>query len=417
MKAQLLLDVIGEARDAYLQEIDRRVARVRHRRRWRRGGLIAASVILIIGMVLQLGLVFNNGIGARCGGSAVGGIAAGGYCYYEIPGDGFFRYSPQEGSLRLTKGSLIDRWFDKRYSFTANDYGFYYTKGDDIYRIRHGETASEKLYHYDEKVTTPYMYPAGATDIAVDVHYEGRNVGLHNELFIIDGITGERKTTIMNDNSIGQEEIDALRKVLRKEDPGSPAYDEASDRLNTRPIDFAKSVTYTVGGRTLELVLEEGNDWFDYAYRLTEDGEPLTDGYVEPYNVRTAGDSLVFIIGRDGDIYGEDMLIVHPDGTQQIVRVGTVGDGTTGDESYCFTYDYAFEDDEDFWVISAVRISDGEQFELGRFARGEWFSSVDSDGKYLWLIFRTHISCYAVVYENGVPTDLTLIDSDITADN
>ena len=103
------------------------------------------------------------------------------------------------------------------------------------------------------------MYPAGANDIAIEANYEGAgDVGFRNELFILDGVTGEVKTMIISDNTITQPQIDEIRRILRTKEPGDPEYDEAFDRLNQRQIDFAQSVTYTVGDRTLELVLEEG---------------------------------------------------------------------------------------------------------------------------------------------------------------
>ena len=123
-KNELLLEVIGEAQDEYLAEIDRCTERVKSRRRWLRGSLIAASVILVVSIVMQFAVVFFQEGGAR-GAYFPSGIAAGGYFYYEAPGEGFFRSEPEKETVQLVKGNLFDRWFNRWYSFTANDYGFY----------------------------------------------------------------------------------------------------------------------------------------------------------------------------------------------------------------------------------------------------------------------------------------------------
>ena len=415
-KNELLLDVIGEAREEYLAELDRRTDRVRSRRRWLRGSLIAASVILVVSIVMQFAVVFFQEGGAR-GAYFPRGIAAGGYFYYEAPGEGFFRSEPEKETVQLVKGNLFDRWFNRWYSFTANDYGFYYTKGNWVYRIKHGETQSEKLYRYDGKTTLPYMYPAGANDIAIEANYEGAgDVGLRNELFILDGVTGEVKTMIVSDNTITQPQTDEIRRILRTKEPGDPEYDEAFDRLTQRQIDFAQSVTYTVGDRTLELVLEEGNDWFDYAYRLTENGKWLGEYYVEPYDVRTAGDSLIFGIGRDGlgvsDEYRR-LLVVRSDGSLYELHAST-----QGNRDYCFSYEqwYGGEDsyyEKDVHIIRAVRITDDGKIELSWDAPDEWIGDLDSDGKYIWLNYFERIACYRIEYRDGEPAALTLIDENI----
>lgn len=407
-KHEFLLEIIGEAKDEYLAEIDDRISRVKKRRKLKSASLIAACLTLAfgIGFFGWYWLAFG---GARCSNYITEGIAAGGCYYYEAPGKGFFRYTPEEGSVCLMKAGLFDRWFNRWYSFSANDYGFYYTKGDWIYCVRHGETASEKLYRYEGKVSMPYMYPAGENDIAVELHYDSQNMGLHDELFIIDGIIGDRKTTII-DQYVNQEEIAAIRNVISKEDPGSDSYNGALDQLNQHSPAFAQKVTYTVGNRTLELALEKGNDWYDYTYRLTENGKQLYDGYVEPYDVRTVGDSLVFTVGRDGNNIGKDLngyVIVDPDGTNHVVNVPSV----PGDERFFYT----LKDSDDEQNIIAVRVSDNEKIKL------EWngsedniFRNIESDGEYIWATGYDRISCYRIEYQNNIPISLTLIDDDIT---
>lgn len=407
-KPELLLDAIGEVQDKYLEELDTHIAN-KSRKKRRNGLMIAACLCLVVGTVIfgWYRLAFGGG---SCN-YTTDGIAAGGYFYYEVPGNGFFRYTPEEGSVRLTHAGLADHMSGAWYSFTANDYGFYYTKDNWIYRIRHGETASEKIYHYEGKVSCPYMYPAGATDIAVYAAYEGGNTGFHNELFIIDGVTGERKTTIIDDN-IRQEELDALPDVMSSE------YDEAADALFSRPPIFADKVTYTVGNRTLELILEEGNSVFDYAYRLTENGKQLTEQYVEPYDVRTVGDGLAFVIGSDGSDIGygaADYLIVYPDGTQQKLHPDPMGDSTLGDKNFCFTCVQWYGDGvKDMHTISAKRIRNVDIFELKWDSPDEWVNTLYSDDEYLWLTYFDRIACYKIEYSGEVPTELTLIDSDIT---
>ena len=194
---ELLLDVIGEVKDEYLQEIDSRIKRVRRRRMWKRG-LLAACVILIAGIVIQFSVLFIGGLGGRSGYNSPEGIAAGGYYYHKTSEGDVFRYTPEEGSVRLIKSCILDRWKNTSYPTTANDYGFYYSKGDWIYRIKNGETKSEKLYHYESKPQYPSLYPAGANDIAVVFDdYNRADVMTHDEVLIIDGITGECKTVVM----------------------------------------------------------------------------------------------------------------------------------------------------------------------------------------------------------------------------
>ena len=74
---ELLLDVIGEVKDEYLQEIDSRIKRVRRGRRWKRA-LLAACLILIAGIVVQFAVMLGGGLGSRSGGFSAEGSVAGG---------------------------------------------------------------------------------------------------------------------------------------------------------------------------------------------------------------------------------------------------------------------------------------------------------------------------------------------------
>ncbi|MBK6089828.1 hypothetical protein [Ruminococcus difficilis] len=406
---ELLLDVIGEVKDEYLQEIDSRIKRVRRGRRWKRG-LVAACMLLLVGVVVQFAVLFGGGLGSRGGGFSAEGLVAGGYYFHQTRDGDVFRYTPEEGAVRLLKGGVFDRWKSTRYSITANDYGFYYSKGDWIYRIKNGETKSEKLYHYESKPQYPSLYPAGANDIAVRVTYNRSDVITHDEVLIIDGITGECKTVVMEQDDPYYESNYPL------DDPGF--IDEREEQRSMNTV-YADTVTYTVGDRTLELVYQEGKEWYDYAYRLTENGKTLYNGYVEPYNVRTVGDSLVFTVGRGGNNIDKDLngyVIVSPDGSNHVVNVPSV----PGNEKFFFTV----KDMDDGQDILAVRVSDNEKFKL-KWDRTEednvWY--IHSDGSYLWAMgfngmkddFVT--SCYRIEYENGIPTSLTLIDDDITDNN
>lgn len=407
---ELLLDVIGEVKDEYLQEIDSRIKRVRRGRRWKRA-LLAACVILIAGIVVQFAVILGGGLGSRSGGFSAEGLVAGGYYFHQTRDGDVFRYTPEEGSVRLIKGCILDRWKNTRCSTTANGYGFYYSKGDWIYRIKHGETKSEKLYHYESKAKYPDLYPAGANDIAVFVDYNRADVLTHHEVLIIDGITGECKTVVMERNIPYYEP-----ETMPFDDP---RFADKSDKTDENFTVYADTVTYTVGGRTLELVYQGSEDELDYTYCLTENGKPLYNGYVEPYDVRTVGDSLVFTVGRGGNNLGKDLngyVIVSPDGTNRVVNVPSV----PGNEKFFFTV----KDVEDGQSIFAVRTSDNEKFKL-KWDRSEerhvW--DIYSDGSYIWTMGFDGkkgdglASCYRIEYENGIPTALTLIDDDITDNN
>lgn len=407
---ELLLDVIGEVKDEYLQEIDTRIKRVRHRRRWKRG-LLAACVILIAGIVIQFAVLFSGGLGSRGGGFSPEGFVAGGYYFHKTSDGDVFRYTPEEGAVRLMNSSILDRWKDTWYPTTANDYGFYYSKGDWIYRIKCGETKAEKFYHYESKPNALSLYPAGANDIAVRVSYNRADVITHEELLIIDGITGESKTVIMEQMIPAQ----AYESLPLDE---SRLYAE-QDAMIRRHTVYADTVTYTVGDRTLKLVYKEGKEWYDYSYSLTENGKTLYNGYVEPYDVRTVGDSLVFTVGRGGNNIDKDLngyVIVSPDGTDHVVNVPSV----PGNEKFFFT----IKDMDAGQNIFAVRVSDNEKFKL-KWDRPEQNNvlNIHSDGSYIWAMgfdgmkgdYRT--SCYRIEYGNGIPTSLTLIDDDITTNN
>ena len=401
---ELLLDVIGEVKDEYLQEIDSRIKRVRRGRRWKRG-LVAACMLLLVGVVVQFAVLFGGGLGSRGGGFSAEGLVAGGYYFHQTRDGDVFRYTPEEGAVRLLKGGVFDRWKSTRYSITANDYGFYYSKGDWIYRIKNGETKSEKLYHYESKPQYPSLYPAGANDIAVRVTYNRSDVITHDEVLIIDGITGECKTVVMEQDDPYYESNYPL------DDPGF--IDEREEQRSMNTV-YADTVTYTVGDRTLELVYPEGKEWYDYAYRLTENGKPLYNGYVEPYDVRTVGDSLVFTVGRGGNNLGKDLngyVIVSPDGTNRVVNVPSV----PGNEQFFFT----LKDTDDGQDVLAVRVSDNEKFKLKRDSSVyDIIRDISSDGTYIWASYngangKFAVFCYRIEYENGIPTALTLIDDDI----
>ena len=201
---------------------------------------------------------------------------------------------------------------------------------------------------------------------------------------------------------------------MTSQEPGTDDYNKASDQLNSHTPAFAQKVTYTVGDRTLELILKEGTNLFDYAYRLTENGKELTEFDVEPYDVRTVGDSLSFAIGRDGNgvrDYDRDSLIVRPDGTQyRVFASAQCG------RDYCLNYTqgYVVTEGGGEKTISATRLSDGERFYLKWDTPTQWFNDIYSDGKYLWATFHDRIACYRIEYQNDIPSSLTLLNDDIT---
>lgn len=388
-KAELLLDVIGEAQDYYVEELDEWLTSPKKRRRWIKP-LVAAACVVLVSVTAVFGVRFFLSFGSNCGGFATEGICAGGYFYYEVQDDGIYRYTPEKGAKRIVGNrSFWNIWNNSWYQFTANDDALYYAKGDTIYRIAHDSTKSEILYRAEGTAEIGELYPAGAHDITAYIY--DNNARVFEKKIIIDGATGEIKSA-------------------------------------------ADKISYTVGDYTYDIIRE--NDGLEgYSYGLYRNGIRLLDqnDHVEPLNVQPSGDCLILTLGRNGQGFitsPSRFLIIRPDGTMRKVFSGYRFD-PQGNGSYFYYLANTGDDEGSIIAIDAdddaqtVLITPEElrQYDIltsdvlndDDYEDMLWVYELYSDGEYLYLSNGyDKIMCFSIVYDNGVPKRIELVDDNIT---
>lgn len=417
-KAELLLDVIGEAQDEYIEELDKSLEAGRSKKRFIMPLAAAACIILVSAAVLFSVHFFPLGSGGgRCN-YGTECITAGGYLYYETQ-DGIYRYSPESGRTLILGGFFRDDW----YPFTANDYAFYYSKGDTIYKVTHGSAESVVLYKADGRVNDILLYPAGDKDIAAQINYNTGGYDLIESCVIIDGETGEAKTTAES-FEITEEQFDSL-------DPDSSDFYKRQNELFDNASAYAGKISYTVGEYRYDIVKED-NGLSGYSYGLYRDGVRLLDEYdfVEPLPAYPVRDSLVLVPGRNGASTYQmpsRFVLIKPDGTVRKVYSGySMPPQGSGEYLYYINDDGSIcaidaDDDSQTVLITADEMcgaicTEEQKSIIAETGERYFIYDLYSDGEYIYLCesFDSIIACMRIEYdESGKPDRLITADNNI----
>lgn len=381
MRPDDILDAIGGVDEQHIQSAG--AARRKRLPRWARALATVACIVLVLAVGIDT-LVRFEFLTAGC--SAYPGTIIGDAYYYRVAHSGIWKYTEEDGAEFL----LSTYWED---GTLINDYGLYFDRGRSLYVKAH-DTG---------KVTR--LYTASLTEsshIGLDLEPDGTVIvtiyNKHQEYYLqlrLDGITGEILETV------------------------TPITAYSADTLR-----YTQS-TFQVGDRVVKLepVVDSGLDWTPYT--LTENGVCiLPEGVYLGRWPEYVGDNLYFNAdSREASTASaETVFLVRPDGSDLLLsRPAHYYCG--GDENFLFYVDYdtaANTDDTDDGYHSQVgcyEIATGEYWLLPR-EGGEDIDVYEfaSDGQVLYSScpWDHAQALWHIVYENGRPASLKLVDEDIS---
>ena len=453
--AEKLLNALNEIDDSYLLEVDKRICTVRTRRRATFTSIAAmfVAVVMVIVFVTTSGhipnapnnnqiitntdnntddytdneLEFNteNKTGAidqydfednddtQNSGSSAGcsrgitGVAIDGIFYYQIPYDGIYRYTQGESTKMLVK-EKDPRYYD----YIVNDLGLYYmTDNTSIYFISN-DSDKATLFYEDKKINYFSMSRHNSTDLLLEINYSSDAFG-HDKSIIVDGKTGEEKCVAYECKSHYD---GALEDKLIEQ---GYSYEEASDKAFICDEYFADEIIYALGDRALKATPTSSRSPFGYCtYTLNENEEQLLHGSEIIYELSPEivdKDYIIFRIGEnDTDEVSLDYYIARANGEDTKLKACSAIPAQ-GNSDYLYYIDY---DDNLIYVDAHT----GESKVLTH-KKDLSYKEMYSDGKYIYFEEKLYsddgdetliIECYEIVFdENGVPSDLKLIDENI----
>ena len=320
---ELLLDVIGEIDDKYIEDVDSRIKSTKKRHTLTYISLAAVFVILVVSIAPLFSLNpqtsipddsyinfgettdtdnpsenktsgsddYYGGYVGNFGGCAnygMVGVANGEYFYFEIPDDGIYRYTVSNGySEKIVDMKLSDEWID----FVVNDYALYYLQDDTtIHRIIHSSDTAEKFYTND-KIDSVTIEPYTSTDIKVFIMYDNF---LSSKEVVVDGITGEEKDILY---SYDTNKYDEIYNRLAQEHPDFPSRSIDDMVLDELLSSLTDVITHQLGDRTLTLTLDDNGGFI-----LSENGKILEDKpkISGECPVKATKDYMIFSLGFGG---------------------------------------------------------------------------------------------------------------------
>lgn len=351
---------------------------VRRKRARRTAAILSAAACLCIVMGVTLHTLIRLDYFAASCGSSPGFITEEGY-FYLAPHEGVCRYDPETG---VTERRLSQYWFD---SCIVNDYGIYYWRGRALWVLPHGTEERQRLY------TAPR---SESTHISCELMTDG-----HVAVTLYD--KHEMMMSQVKVHGISGEVLEVLTPRVSYRTP-----------LHT-------DLQVTVGERHLTL---EPVDAYESVFVIKENGVPLLpEGqYVGKYPTR-AGDAVVFGVwdtskALEGDTTRENWVwyyyVFRPDGDDSAVgRTAYPSYFGGGNGDYLFyvqnetIYCVDAHTDEHWALTLPVDLPDTVDI---------YDVSTDGFDLYTSAPWSETQAYFKVVYENGIPTALILIDENIS---
>lgn len=378
MRTELISDMLDMLDDDLIAEADMLRRKNNVKRKWRKWGLLAACLCLMLAGSVRTLQRFDY-FRFRAGCSALPGTVADGVYYYKVLHDGVYAYRPGGEPEKLLSTFWEDGWL-------VNEYGLYYQRGKSLYVRPHESGKSVKLYTAKDSTHIGFLLqPDG--NVIVTAYNKHRELVSQQ---LLDGKTGDVLETVMEPTP-----YDVYYKLGKYSD-----------------------LNHWVGGRKLLLrYTEEGSGPEPFAhsgYRLFENGGDILpeDVFVYKGSALYSGDTLILSGYREkesGNKTEELLIVLHPDGNDRILSVENRY-YLTGTDSFLF-YPYL----EGVWCLS---LKDGSHWELEASENsGISFYDLSTDGQYLYCCAPwSHIQeCWKVEYDaEGRPTGLRLVDGDIT---
>lgn len=364
MNSQDILEAIGRVNDRDVADAARTGRRLPL---WIRALGTAACLCLVCMGALML---FINGMGASAGGG--GGEFAGGWYYYRLMDDNLYRYNGIAGSEKVLSGWQYDSW-------DTNDYGLYYKQNRRLYVIEHESGQKRLLYRSGLFESSHIGFELYGDDVIVSV-YNKRKDSVYEVL--IDGETGEVLENVMELTY------------------GFDYWGQYSD------------LNYNVGGR--ELLLEPVRKGERYRFYITEKGLRLSDLQVDIWPEYCDGGLWFNVYDEDEDT--ETYFVVYPEG-EKLLELAysrrTMADGYM----YWYDYDQTQPPGVDIWTMLCMELETGEIWELEVDTPGVDLEVLATDGKLMYSSFYAAktVACWEIVYRDGRPWGLRLLDEDINS--
>lgn len=308
-------------------------------------------------------LLFGR-MGAGAGGG--GGNFVAGWYYYQVNGGDVYRHNMEQGSEKVLSGWRYDHW-------EVNENGLYYKQNRRLYLIDHNSGEKRLLYRSGLFESSHIGFTLYGEDVIVSV-YNKRKDSVYEVL--IDGKTGQELETLM---------------------PLTLNYDYWSQYSD---------LNYLVGSRHLTLVPAAGEQ--RYRHYLTEGGDKLSDVYVDIWPVYCDG-------GLWFNVYDEERyLVVYPEG-EELLDLGRSRQDVADGYMYWYDYDQTQPPGVDIWTLLCMDVHSGEVWPLEIDTPNVPLEVLATDGEYMYSCFYTAqtVALWEIVYENGRPAGIRLLDEDI----
>lgn len=372
MKANDLLDIIGEANDEFIHDAKaNQKTKTLRIPRLARLVAVAACFCLIVSGAWDTFSRLDYDFGAGC--SAYPGEIVDGVYYYYIPHEGVMRYTPGGESERV----LHTYWFEE---WDVNEYGIYYWQDMSVY-VRDHETGTRTKLYSASKANYSHIRFVLTEDGNVIVTHYNKYKEFAYEL-LIDGVTGEIIKTVMEPIS----------------------YDKAKTV-------YYSDMNYIVGDRhiVLEPVDEKRNNFI-----VTEAGQNILPEnlYASQHIEGYFGDVLCLSVWDGVTSYNgvtKTWLMLYPDGTDRII--------TIPEERFeGGTSEYIFYPAVADGKVGCVDTLTGEGWLLEADAETA-IHDLEADGEYVYTCapWAEETACWKLEYgEEGEPIGMTLISADIS---
>lgn len=370
MKANELLDMIGNADDSIIEEAKRKKKTMVPR--WTKWVAAAACFCLVSVGSFNTLQRFDYFQGAGC--SAMPGTIVDGSYYYKVDHSGVWRYSDGK-----TEKVLSTYWED---GWLVNETGLYYLYGKNLYRVDLDTLERSKIYSAND-----------GTHIGFDLEQNGNVI-----VTVYDKNARYRYQVLVNG-----ETGDIIEQLTEKisYDSNMPMYSE---------------LHYQVGERKIELV-QIGGDERTPHYMPTENGAPLLpEGcWISDYSYERAEGIISFDVYRGNEPEEEsEMLILFADGKTILEPrysnyCGSIGHtllyvnsnssenyGSNGNGIWCYDTDT------------------GERWQLKIDSECEFYSFTNDDQMlYSCVPWSEDQTAWKIVCEANKPVSLQLIDNNI----
>lgn len=390
---ELLLDVLSDVQDEYIEDVTKRISAVKTRR-YTAWTSIAAVFVLLCG---SLTFMLNQmSVGRAAWSFQADSVNE--YKYYEIPDDGIYRYKQGEKPTRIVKIKE-----DSFYEFIVNEHALYYTTDNKtVYKVPH-ESDEPQVFFEDADVNWLYIYAHTMNDIKLSLdYYDGidqLNGYLKIKEVILDGVTGKEKCVTYE--YVSYTNFELVDEYLDQ----NYSDEQAMEKATTDSTYYAKKIIYETRNRTLNAKLNNDN-----TYALTENGKVLFE-FSDNYSLtpeKATSEYVIFKIGEyyDSDGFGSfDYYILRDNGEDSIVT-STEASEVEGDADFLYYIDY---DDN----LMCVDTKNNETYTLFH-QKDLSFKDLFSDGEYICISEYDGNDApdnYKIIFdENGRPCDLSLVD-------